>query len=288
MARREPDTDDDAPWLSSVEAERDTTTFVPQRRLIVGIAVFLLLLAIIVGGIWWVTERSRQGGSSIAVATPADAPLIPADPGPYKVPPGADDPTGLKVDGAGDTIYAAGEGETVTGALDPNAMPEDPLPRPGSGPAELLPTVGASETVAIPPAGVKMAAPKPAAPAPAAPKPVAPALVAPKADVAVAAAPLKPLPKPVAATPDAKPVKATGSAALQLGAFSTSAAADSVWSDYAKRFRYLGGLGKSVQKVERGDKTLYRLRATGVADRAAAVDLCSRLKIAGVECVVAS
>jgi len=274
VARRDPDTDDEAPWLSSVEADRDTTTFVPQRRLIAGIAVFLLLLAIIVGGIWWVTERSRQGGSSIAAATPEDAPLIPADPGPYKVPPGTDDPTGLKVDGAGNTIYATGEGETVTGALDPNAMPEDPLPRPGSAPTELLPTEGASETVAIPPAGAKPALPKPAAPTP--------------VEVAVAAAPVKPLPKPVAATPEAKPVKATGSAALQLGAFSTSAAADSVWSDYAKRFKYLAGLGKSVQKVERGDKTLYRLRATGVADRAAATDLCSRLKIAGVECVVAS
>ena len=66
MARRpsEPDYDDDAPWLSSVQAERDTTTFVPQRRLIGGVLVFLVLLAVIVGGIWWMTARARQGGSS--------------------------------------------------------------------------------------------------------------------------------------------------------------------------------------------------------------------------------
>ena len=287
---REPDYDDDAPWLSSVEDERRGTTLVPQRRLIGGIAVFLVLLAVILGGLYFVTARARQGGSSAGVSTPEDAPLIAADPGPYKVAPGADAPTGLKVDGAGNTIYAAGEGEDVTGALDPNAMPEDPLPRPGTpggAPHDLLPpaAAGSSETVVIPPAGGKAVvaklsmAPKPLPSEPA--KPAAPPV----------AAPLKPLPKPepvVPGAPAAKPVKpATGGIALQLGAFSSSAKANSVWDDYAKRFKYLGGLSKSVQSVERDGTTLYRLRAVGVADRDAAADLCGRLKVAGVECVVA-
>ena len=293
MARREPDTDDEAPWLSGVEATRDTT-YVPQRRLIGGALVFLVLLVVIVGGLYWVTARSRQGGSSgTAVRSPEEAPLIAADPGPYKVPPDADAPTGLKVDGAGNTIYAAGAGETVTGALDPGAMPEEPLARPGSegaAPKDLLPpAAGGSATAVIPPAGTKAkpvveARPEPAKPA----EKLAKAESAKPPETKIAeAAPLKPLPKPVAADPS-KPVKpATGGVALQLGAFSSSAKADSVWNDYAKRFKYLAGLGKSVQPVERGGTTLYRLRATGVADTAAAVDLCGRLKIAGVECVVA-
>lgn len=285
--RREPDTDDDAPWLSSVEAERDGTTFVPQRRLIGGIVVFLVLLAVIVGGIYWVTARARQGGSSgTGVERPEDAPLIEADAGPYKVPPGADAPTGLKVDGAGNVIYGAGEGQDVKGALDPNGITEDPEPRPGtveSAPRDLLPpTDGSSETVAIPPTGSKSVAPVA--------RPVAPVVKVetPKPVPVAPPAPIKPLPKPVVpppGTPTPKP--ATGGVALQLGAFSTSAAANSVWNDYSKRFKYLAGLGKAVQSVERGDKTLYRLRAVGVADRATADDLCARLKVAGVECVVA-
>lgn len=277
MARREPDTDDDAPWLSSVEAERDGTTFVPQRRLIGGIVAFLVLLAIIVGGIYWVTARARQGGASGTPVTNAeDAPLIEADPGPYKVPPGPDDPKGMPLPREG-VIDDASQGGDSKGNLDPNGVTEDPMAAPGApvtAPRDLLPdTDGSSQTAAIPPAGAKAVVPvaKPELPKP--------------------AAPLKPLPKPeplAPGAPAAKPVKpATGGVALQLGAFSTSAKANAVWSEYAKRFQYLGGLSKSVQAVERDGKTLYRLRAVGVADRAAAADLCSRLTIAGVVCVVA-
>ncbi len=285
---REPDYDDDAPWLSSVEDERRGTTLVPQRRLIGGVVVFLVLLAVIVGGLYFVTARARQGGSSAGVATPEEAPLIAADSGPYKVAPGADAPTGLKVDGAGNTIYAAGEGENVTGALDPGAMPEDPLPRPGTlgaAPHDLLPpaAAGSSETSVIPPAGTKPAAAPPALKPAMATKPAEAAKPAPPP----VTAPLRPLPKPEPVVPGAPaPKPATGGVALQLGAFSSSAKASAVWDDYAKRFKYLGGLSKSVQSVDRDGTTLYRLRAVGVADRAAAADLCGRLKVAGVECVV--
>ncbi len=275
--RREPDTDDDAPWLSSVEAERDATTFVPQRRLIAGIVAFLVLLAIIVGGIYWLTARTRQGGASGTPVTNAeDAPLIEADPGPYKVAPDPDAPSGMPQPDGTDA-NSASQGDNTEGSLDPNKLPEQPLQRPGatgSAPADLLPpSDGASETVVISPAGSK------------------PAVTVVKPEPPRPAAPLKPLAKPeplAPGAPAAKPVKpATGGVALQLGAFSTSAKANEVWSDYAKRFKYLGGLGKAVQAVERDGKTLYRLRAVGVANREAADDLCSRLRVAGVVCVVA-
>ncbi len=306
LGGKEPDYDDDAevPWLAGVAEERDASTAVSQRRLVGGIVVFLGLLAAIVGGLYAITARTREGGSSIAVAaTPAEVPLIAADPGPYKVRP--DDPGGMQVEGAGDTMYAAGEGANVGGELDPGALPEDPMARPGErGPQDLLPpAAGASEVAAIPPVG---AAPRtlPKASAPAAPA-VAPAntrfeptarpqqgddprlRVDPTVQAAAPPAPLKRLPKPPAPVPGVAPVKASGSAALQLGAFSSSAKADAAWKDYTARFAYLGGLGKSVGKVERDGATLYRLRATGVADHATAVDLCARLKVAGEACLVA-
>ena len=296
MARRpvEPDYDDDAPWLSSVEDEqRGGTTYVPRRRLIGGIAVFLVLLAVILGGLWFVTKGPRQNGSSGTYATPEEAPLIAADPGPYKVAPGPDDPQGADVDQNGSDMHGVSQGEAPAGALDANATPETPglSPDVEGEPTDLLPpSAGASVTAAIPPVRSGPVSQKPIVvptapvatirpPAPVAAKPVVPPPVT-----------IKPLPKVAAVPPGApapKPVMSTGSVALQLGAFSTSAKANSVWDEYAKRFKYLGGLGKAVQSVERNGATLYRLRATGVADRATADDLCARLKVAGVECVVA-
>ncbi|TRW16656.1 SPOR domain-containing protein [Glacieibacterium frigidum] len=289
MARRDDDyDDDDVPWLAEVEEERPASTSVSQRKLIGGIALFAALLALIIGGVWAITSGQREGGSSGEVAVNAeDVPLIPADPGPYKVRPA--DPGGMQIDGAGDTMYAAGEGADVGGALDPGALPEDPMPRPGTAaaqPEDLLPAEGASAQVAIPPARGTVA-PAAGASAQVAIPPVRTPAAPPPVPVAKPA-PLKPLPKPVApvaGTPPAKP--STGSAALQLGAFSSSAAADTAWKDLTKRFTYLGGLSKAVGKVERDGKTLYRLRATGVTDAAKAADLCARLKVAGEDCLVA-
>ena len=300
MARgREPDyDDDDAPWLSGVAEERDASTSVSRRGLIGGIIVFLALLAAIVGGLYAITARQREGGSRAEVAgVAADVPLIAADPGPYKVRP--TDPGGMQVDGAGDTMYAAGAGANVGGELDPGALPEDPMARPGSaGPQDLLPpAAGASEVAAIPPAGAPprtlpkppVVAANPGSAAPAIREATRPPLdeARPPVEQSAAAAPIKRLPKPPAPVPGVVPVKSSGSAALQLGAFSSSAKADAAWKDYSARFGYLAGLGKSVGKIERDGATLYRLRATGVTDRATAADLCARLKVAGEACLVA-
>ena len=98
-------------------------------------------------------------------------------------------------------------------------------------------------------------------------------------------------PKPAAMSvktvePDAKgQAQAGGSAAIQLGAFSSEAAAAKAWTNLSKRFPYLADLGKSVAPVKTGDKTVYRLRAsTGTAANAAS--LCGKLRVAGENCVV--
>ncbi|MGB7404176.1 MAG: SPOR domain-containing protein, partial [Pacificimonas sp.] len=85
---------------------------------------------------------------------------------------------------------------------------------------------------------------------------------------------------------DDPPPPPTGAAAVQLGAFSTPAQANSAWDKMSGRYPYIAALTKSVEAVAVGGRTLYRLRATGLPDRAAAVDVCNRLKLAGESCVV--
>jgi len=76
--------------------------------------------------------------------------------------------------------------------------------------------------------------------------------------------------------------KAPGAVAtIQLGAFSSEAAANKAWKALSERFTYLAPLTHSIVAVTSEDKTLYRLRANG----ADAAGLCNRLRIAGETCM---
>lgn len=86
----------------------------------------------------------------------------------------------------------------------------------------------------------------------------------------------------VASRPRAAARATTGPATIQLGAFSTEAAANSAWKALSGRFTYLAPLTSAVIPVTAEDKILYRLRASG--DGAAA--LCGRLQVAGETCFV--
>lgn len=79
--------------------------------------------------------------------------------------------------------------------------------------------------------------------------------------------------------PPAQPPAASGPA-IQLGAFSSQAAANGAWQALSGRFRYLAPLSHSVTPVQAGGRTLYRLRASG----ANAADICRRLQVAGETC----
>ena len=74
---------------------------------------------------------------------------------------------------------------------------------------------------------------------------------------------------------------------VQLGAFPSESAANTAWTSFSKRFAYLAPLGKSVQPVATGGRTLYRLRVNAGSANAAA-DICGRLRVAGENCFVAS
>jgi len=176
--------------------------------------------------------------------------LIAAQQGDYKVKP--NDPGGLKVEGEGDAAIATSAGNSANGAIDLKAVPERPLDGKRVTPAN-KPAEGSKNAVAqVPPSGGKL----------------------------VAAAPITPK-KPTG------PGSASGGSLVQLGAFPSEAAANTAWTGFSKRFSYLAPLGKSVQPVATGGKTLYRLRVNaGSANQAA--DLCGKLRVAGESCFVAS
>ena len=148
-----------------------------------------------------------------------------------------------------------------------------------------------AEVTTSPPSAKPANAAKPDRPKPTAQKPrlrdaAAPVdLLPPAADPLAATLP-RPKPKPtadpaaVSDTPKAKTLTT-----LQLGAFSSPEKAEAAWIK-AGGDGALSGLAKRIEPVERDGKTLYRLRAGGVAPDAAAA-LCARLHAAGAACIVA-
>ena len=180
-----------------------------------------------------------------------DGQLIAAQEGDYKVKP--DDPGGLKVKGEGDAAIATSAGKSGNGSIDLNAVSEKPVEgtrvQPGAKPAV---DAGRNAVAQVPSSGGKL----------------------------VAAA-------PVTATRGNAPGATGGGSLVQLGAFPSQATADAAWNGFAKRFGYLASLGKSIEPVAIGGRTLYRLRVNaGSANQAA--DICGRLRVAGETCFVAS
>ena len=176
--------------------------------------------------------------------------LIAAQEGDYKVKP--DDPGGLKVKGEGDAAIATSAGKSGNGSIDLNAVSEKPVDgkhvQPGAKPAG---GAGRNAVAQVPASGGRLVAPAP-----------------------VTAA---------RATAGA----ASGGSLVQLGAFPNEAAANAAWASFSKRFGYIAPLGKSVEPVAIGGRTLYRLRVNaGSANQAA--DICGRLRVAGETCFVAS
>ena len=292
--------DDDAPWLA--EAGDSPRTTVSKRSFFWTLLILLSLAAIIAVGLILLLSK-KNGGSTQGYMNAEQAPIITAEPGPYKIPPV--DPKGLAVEGQDQTIYAAGEGIDQGSTIDQSAMPESVMPRPGSEPAsapppgpppgpprDLMPHTPAPTTS---PAGapVPVIVPAPALATPAA-KPVtghpAPAKTTiPKPDAAVPV-PVKPAallpPKPaatvVADPPKPAPAPATKkSGTVQLGAFSSEEKANAAWASLAAKHG-LAGFSKRVIAIESNGKTLYRLRGSG-GDSSG---ICQKLKAAGDACAV--
>jgi hypothetical protein len=169
--------------------------------------------------------------------------IITAERGDYKQHP--ENPGGMNLSGEGNTSVAASEGAQPRGNLNLNGVAEQP------------------------------AAPGHPAPAPAQPQQAAPAPAPQHPAPAPAPAPQRPAQAPA-------PAPAASGSAIQLGAFSSPAAANSAWTALAGRFRYLAPLAHNVVPVQAGGRTLHRLRASGPGS----ADICRRLQAAGEACAV--
>jgi hypothetical protein len=72
---------------------------------------------------------------------------------------------------------------------------------------------------------------------------------------------------------------------VQLGAFASEATAARAWDSLKGRFSWLGPVNRSIVAGDVNGRTVYRLRAAA-GSASAARDLCSRLRVAGEDCLV--
>lgn len=222
------------PWLEPID---ETPEQGGQIIKLIGLVLAgLLIIGAIVGGLWY--WQQNAGGRGELIAAPE---------GPYK---GAPEAEKARFDGDGTVAVAASEGIRPEGTVDPNRLPEQPIP----------PAVAAGRQPA-PAAAPKAATPQPQA----APRSVA------------AAAP---------ATAAAQPA-ATGSTSgtVQLGAFASESAAARAWDSLKRRFEWLAPVNRSIVPATVNGRTVYRLQAAA-GSSSAARNLCARFRVAGENCIV--
>lgn len=167
----------------------------------------------------------------------------------------------------GNRNRAGGNGEVIAAPEgDYKVRPDDPggMDVQGEGDVSIAASEGAQPKGQIDTSAPEAPVARPAATGPAQP--------------AVQPQPAPPAPAPARPAP-AQPAPASGPT-VQLGAFSSAAAANGAWTALAARFRYLAPLGHSVVPVQAGGRTLYRLRASGPD----AAGICRRLQAAGESC----
>jgi len=148
------DDDDRLPWLEAVE-EDDAKDGPGAAKLIAFVVIGLLVIGLVVGGVFWM--RSPDSGGTAPAGEPE---MIAAPEGDYKVKPG--DPGGMKVEGKGDTAYAASEGADPKGVINVDAAPEAPVTAAPSQQPAPAPAPATSKQQAPAPAPVPA---RPAAPA---------------------------------------------------------------------------------------------------------------------------
>ena len=112
----QPSSDDDRlPWLEAVD-EDEGDDGPSAAKLIAFVVIGLVAIGLIVGGLFWMGNRTGGDGEPELIAAPE---------GDYKVKP--DEPGGMNVKGEGDTVFAASEGSTPMGAIDTSSVPEAPV-----------------------------------------------------------------------------------------------------------------------------------------------------------------
>lgn len=128
------------PWLESAD-DVDFDEQGTDNSRVIGFGVLaVLLLAALVGGIYWISHR---GGP----AATADGSLIAANKDPYKIAP--KDPGGKTFEGTGDASFKVSEGEKPVANLAGSAAPA-PAPAPVASTAAAAPKPSGSAAAAVP------------------------------------------------------------------------------------------------------------------------------------------
>ncbi len=254
-------------------------------------AVALAALGGFAGIVWYAYDLGIRAGSESV------APLIKAEEGPAKIRP--EEPGGMEVPYQDKLVYdrlAPDQAEPPAERLLP--PPEAPLPPPQA--AEPPPVAAPLDS-----AGVQVPEPPPPSPLIAlieteVPKSaVPPPLTAGIETAAPEAVPTPPAPE-VAASQEAAPAKEAESVTdltaapaesyrVQVAAMRSSEAAYGGWQRLQAQHKdLLGKLKLTVQRVDLGPEkgVFYRVQAGPLADKAAARDLCTKLSLRRVGCLI--
>lgn len=148
------DDDDRLPWLEPAGDEEEIQG-VSLAKILLLVLLGLVLLAVIVGGGYWLRNSNAGDGG--------DAKLIAAESEAYKIPANAAD--AKTFDGEGDAAFEASEGREATGQIDASQVPEAPRTdlRSAAAAAQEAPKPAAAKPTVV--AAVKPVAPEARKPA---------------------------------------------------------------------------------------------------------------------------
>ena len=144
--------EDRLPWLEAVD-EDDERDGPSPMKLVVAVLVGLIAIGLVVSGLFWLGHRTDREAAPETIT---------ADAGDYKARP--DNPGGMKVQGTGETAFAASEGAEPKGMINVDAVPEAPVtkapPTPKAAPAPAAPAAaGKAAPVPVPVRQVQAAEP---------------------------------------------------------------------------------------------------------------------------------
>ncbi|MFH5925724.1 SPOR domain-containing protein [Roseomonas xinghualingensis] len=243
------------------------------------------------GLVWGVTRAMKQ-----------EVPTIEADTRPFRVKP--EDPGGLRVANQEERIFESQRQGPSQGGASPQVRltPEPERPdvealRQAAARAQQAATAQAPAQPALPPPVLPDAAPiRPPMLNPSLGQQAAPAATPAPAEQpeqpvqqqAQQQAPVQAIsPPPMPAGAPARAPARTGRFVVQLGAVSSEEAARGEWVRLQGRIPELAGYQPQITRVDRGDlPPLWRIRATGLPDAAAAKSLCDSAKTKSAPCAV--
>jgi D-alanyl-D-alanine carboxypeptidase len=101
----------------------------------------------------------------------------------------------------------------------------------------------------------------------------------------LASADPQPAPAPQATAPQAPAQAQPAGWVVQIGAAPSEDGANKLLTNAANKLDALGNYRAYVERFDKNGQTFYRARFAGLDDRAAATNLCNRLKKANMSCL---